>query len=154
MGKSKLLKKITELEEMVSDYQKFEEKSFKMRIDFEALQKENIELRRKIDALNAQMREMGNSKKLHDEIQRCRDARNLIAMNHENVWNALTSAKARYKFMLEGVEPYFEKLENDIHALSDEFLIPFDKFSSSGCNQPEKRIKEWDARCKKVLQDA
>lgn len=147
MGKKKLLSKIAELEESVKDYQEFEEKSFKMRMDFEALQKENIELRRKIDALNAQIRSMGDSKKLHDEIKRYRDARNLIATNHNNIWDALTSAKARYKFMLEGVEPYFEKLENDIHALSDEFLIPFDKFSSSGCSQPEDRIKAWEARC-------
>ena len=147
MGKKKLLSKIAELEESVKDYQEFEEKSFKMRMDFEALQKENIELRRKIDALNAQIKNMGDSKRLYDEIQRYRKARNVIAFNHENVLTALTSAKARYKRMLEGVEPYFEKLENDIHALSDEFLIPFDKFSSSGCNQPEKRIKEWETRC-------
>lgn len=146
MGKKKLLSKIAELEENIHDYEEAYAKECK---SVESLQKENIELRRKIDALNAQIRTMGDAKKLFDEVKRWRDARNLIATNHNNVWDALTSAKARYKFMLEGLEPYFEKLENDIRALSDEFLIPFDKFSSSGCNQPVKRIKEWEERSAK-----
>ncbi len=132
MGKGKLIKLVEQLEEDVVFYQK-ELESYKAKIDdMKALQLENKALKKQVTSLTDQINEMSEPLALYEKVSHYEKARTQIAINHNNVLEAMHRVSSHYKKMVDDFIPSMQKYKDDLITLSDEFIIPMDKFANEG----------------------
>jgi|GEM_PF-3463946 len=154
MGKSKLLKLVTQLEEEVAFYQR-EMESYKAKDDdIKVLQLENRALKKQVTSLTDQIGEMSEPRALYEKVSRYEKARTQISINHNNVLEAMLRVSAHYKKMVDDFIPSMQKYKDDLIMLSDEFTIPMDKFANEELFsvRDKERVSKWENRSQKLAE--
>lgn len=154
MGKSKLLKLVTQLEEEVAFYQR-EMESYKAKDDdIKVLQLENRALKKQVTSLTDQIGEMSEPRALYEKVSRYEKARAQISINHNNVLEAMHRVSAHYKKMVDDFTPSMQKYKDDLIMLSDEFTIPMDKFANEELFsvRDKERVSKWENRSQKLAE--
>lgn len=144
MGKKKLLKRVAELEDMEEEQASL---NVALHDDLKALQQENATLKKDICKLQDKIKEMSDAESLYNELSKYREARTRIAINHNNVLEALHRVKTQHKKMMSEFDPWVAKFTEHVRILADEFLIPIDMATNKEfLNGKEERVKEYKAK--------
>ncbi|WP_041963029.1 hypothetical protein [Sulfurospirillum cavolei] len=152
MGKSKLLKLVTQLKEEVAFYQR-EMESYKAKDDdIKVLKLENKALQKQVTSLTEQIGRMSEPLALYEKVSHYEKARTQIAINHNNVLEAMHRVSSHYKKIVDDFIPSMQKYKDDLIRLSDEFTIPMDKFANEGlfAVRNKERISKWESRSQKL----
>lgn len=121
--------------------------------EIEQLKKQNDELKRSNKIMKHKIASMSDAKKLLDDNLKTHRAREKIACSHSAILEALYRVNKDYKRLFVDFIPLLEKIQEDVHALSDEFLIPIDsELYPSFLEGKDTRIKAYEER-KKALFD-
>lgn len=94
--------------------------------EIEQLKKQNDDLKRSNKIMEHQIASMSDAKKLLDDNLKTHRAREKIACSHNAILEALYRVNKDYKRLFVDFIPLLEKIQEDVHTLSDEFLIPID----------------------------
>lgn len=144
MGKKKLLKRVAELEDMEEEQASL---NVALHDDLKALQQENTTLKKDICKLQDKIKEMSDAESLYNELSKYREARTRIAINHNNVLEALHRVKTQHKKMMSEFDPWVAKFTEHVCILADEFLIPIDMATNKEfLNGKEERVKAYEER--------
>ncbi len=143
MGKKKLLKRVADLEGMEEEQVSL---NAALHDDLNALKQENATLKKDICRLQDKIKEMSDTENLYNELSKYREARTHIAINHNNVLEALHRVKTQHQKMMSEFDPWVAKFTEHVHILADEFLIPIDMATNKEFLSGEERVKEYEAR--------
>jgi hypothetical protein len=154
MGKGKLVKLVEQLEEDVAFYKREIERYKVKEDDIKALQLENMALKKQVTSLTNQISRMSEPLALYEKVSHYEKARKQIAINHNNILEAMHRVSSHYKKMVDDFIPSMQKYKDDLITLSDEFTIPMDKFANEGLFEvrDEERVSKWESRSQKLTE--
>ncbi|WP_263833854.1 hypothetical protein [Sulfurospirillum oryzae] len=154
MGKSKLLKLVSQMEEEIAFYKREMENCKAKNDDIKVLQLENRALKKQVTSLTEQIAEMSEPLALYEKVSYYEKARAQITINHNNVLEAMHRVSSHYKKMVDDFIPSMQKYKDDLIMLSDEFTIPMDKFANDGlfAVRDKERILKWENRSQKMAE--
>ena len=147
MGKGKVIKLVEQLEEKVPFYQRELELYKAKADDIKVLQLENKALKKQVTSLTDQINRMSEPLALYEKVSHYEKARTQIAINHNNVLEAMHRVSSHYKKIVDDFIPSMQKYKDDLITLSDEFTIPMDKFTNKGlfAVRDKERVSKWES---------
>lgn len=154
MGKGKVIKLVEQLEEKVSFYQREIELYKAKADDIKVLQLENKALKKQVTSLTDQINRMSEPLALYEKVSHYEKARTQIAINHNNVLEAMHRVSSHYKKIVDDFIPSMQKYKDDLIMLSDEFTIPMDKFANEGlfAVRDKERVSKWESKSQKLTE--